>query len=101
MLPEYFRCHLFKRIARNLGRSRKVANDRIPTTHEIKKLIEFPDRRIKPLVLVMLSSGVRVDAWGLLHVKHVIPLDRDGQTLSLMEEEKEKEKVAAAKLVVC
>jgi hypothetical protein len=90
----------FKRIARNLGRSRKVANDRIPMTHEIKKLIEFPDRRIKPLVLVMLSSGMRVDALGLLQVKHVIPLDRDGQTLSLMEKEKEKEKVAAAKLVV-
>jgi hypothetical protein len=49
----------------------------------------------------MLSSGVRVDAYALLHVKHVIPLDRDGQTLSLMEKEKEREKVAAAKLVVC
>jgi hypothetical protein len=48
----------------------------------------------------MLSSGMRVDAWGLLQVKHFIPLDRDGQTLSLAEKEKEKEKVAAAKLVV-
>jgi len=47
----------------------------------------------------MLSSGI-VDAWGLLQVKHFIPLDRDGQTLSLVEKEKEKEKVAAAKLVV-
>ncbi|HYV52350.1 MAG TPA: hypothetical protein VE971_03565 [Candidatus Eisenbacteria bacterium] len=28
----------------------------------------------------MLSSGMRVDAWGLLQVKHFIPLDRDGQT---------------------
>ncbi|HYA82115.1 MAG TPA: hypothetical protein VEH06_01510 [Candidatus Bathyarchaeia archaeon] len=80
-----------------MGRGRKVANDRIPTTHEIKKLIGYPDGRIKPVVLVMLSSGIRVDAWGLLQVKHVIPLDRDGQTLSLMEKQKEK---AAAKLVV-
>jgi len=50
------------------------------------------------LVLVMLSSGMRVDAWGVLQVKHFIPLDRDGQTLSLVEKEKEKEKVAAVKL---
>jgi hypothetical protein len=50
----------------------------------------------------MLSSGMRVDAWGLLKVKHFISLDRNGQTLSLAEKEKEKqkEKVAAAKLVV-
>lgn len=67
----------WKKITRGLPRIREAANDRAPTTDEIKKLIEYPDRRIKPIILVMLSSGIRIGAWEYLKWKHVTPMYDD------------------------
>lgn len=67
----------WKKIARGLPRSRKAANDRAPTNDEIKKLLEYPDRRIKPIIYVMASSGIRVGAWDDLQWKHVSPISND------------------------
>ena len=39
-------------ISRSLPKVKQHANDRIPTVEEIKKLIEYPDRRIKRIVLL-------------------------------------------------
>jgi len=36
----------WKKITRGLPRGREAANDRAPTVDEIKKLVEYPDRRI-------------------------------------------------------
>ena len=49
-------------ILRSLPKVKQHANDRIPTVQEIKKLIEYPDRRIKPIVLLSVSTGIRVRA---------------------------------------
>ena len=70
-LPNYFKpIKLFciendvilnwKKISRRIPHGRKFANDRIPTMDEIRKTLSYPDRRIRPAVLIMLSSGGRV-----------------------------------------
>jgi hypothetical protein len=40
----------WKRLRRGLPRMRKAANDRAPTIEELRKLAEYPDRRIKAIV---------------------------------------------------
>jgi len=53
----------WKKITRGLPRGKKYADDRIPTLEEIRKLVGYPDRRIKAIVYTMASSGIRVGAW--------------------------------------
>lgn len=79
------------RINEALPKPRQYSHDRCPTLDEIRKLAQFPDhsRRIKPLVYVMCSSGIRLGAWDYMRWKHVTPI-RDEQT----------NKVIAAKLLV-
>jgi hypothetical protein len=60
-----------------MARVRKAANDRAPTLEEIQHLIEYPDRRIKPIVNTMVSSGIRIGAWDYLQWKHVSPITND------------------------
>jgi hypothetical protein len=78
----------WKKITRGLPRATQAANDRAPTIEEIKKIVEYPDRRIKPIVYVMISSGIRLGAWDYLKWKHVIPFTDD------------KGKITCAKLIV-
>ena len=59
----------WKKITRGLPRGKRYADDRIPTIEELKKLIEYPDRRIKAIVYTMLSSGVRLGFWNFLHLR--------------------------------
>ena len=40
----------WKKITRGLPKGKQSANDRAPTIQDIRKLIEYPDRRIKPIV---------------------------------------------------
>jgi D-mannonate dehydratase len=70
----------WKKITRGLPRIREAVNDRAPTIDEAKKLIEYPDRRIKAIIPVMASSGIRIGAWDYLKWKHVTPInDNNGQ----------------------
>lgn len=67
----------WKKIARGLPTDNKAAKDRAPTLEEIHKIIEYPDRRIKPIIYVMASSGIRIGAWDYLRWKHVIPMNNE------------------------
>jgi len=56
----------WKRLTRGLPAFRETANDRAPTVDEIRKLIQYPDRRIKAVILLMISGGFRLGAWDYL-----------------------------------
>jgi hypothetical protein len=77
----------WKKITRGLSRGRQYADDRIPTTEELTKLLEYPDRRIKGIVYTMASSGIRLGAWDYLRWGHIRPIEREG-------------KIVAAKIIV-
>lgn len=75
-------------ISRSLPVGRRAANDRAPSIDEIRKLIDYPDRRMKPIVFTMVSSGIRIGAWDYLRWKDIVPLSND------------EGEIVAAKLVV-
>src|SRR5919112_4437096 len=56
----------WKKITKGIPSGRKSANDRAPTHEELKLLSEYPDRRIKPIVYLMASSGIRIGAFDML-----------------------------------
>jgi len=62
----------WKKLGKGIPQEKQSAEDRIPTTDEICKLIQHSDRRIKIIVYVMISSGIRVGSWDYLKWKHVI-----------------------------
>jgi integrase len=63
----------WKLISGGLLPSRKSANDRAPTTEEMRRLVRYPDPRIRSIVCMMASGGFRVAAWDWLRLKHVTP----------------------------
>jgi integrase len=64
----------WKKLAKGIPQVKQSSQDRIPTADEIHKLLEHPDRRIKVIVYIMISSGIRVRFWDYLKWKHVIPI---------------------------
>ncbi|MGN6346360.1 MAG: hypothetical protein ACTHJ7_08525 [Candidatus Nitrosocosmicus sp.] len=77
----------WKKISRGLPRAKNYADDRIPTIEEIRKLLEYPDRRLKAIIYTMASLGIRLGAWDYLKWGHIRPIEKDG-------------KVVAAKIIV-
>jgi hypothetical protein len=45
-------------------------------------MCEYPDRRIKPLVYTMVSSGIRVGAWDYLRWRDIQPIEHDSQIVA-------------------
>jgi len=67
----------WKKIVRGLPRRTQSANDRAPNINEIKKLMDYPDRRIKPIIYTMVTSGIRIGAWDNLQWKHISPITNE------------------------
>ena len=72
----------WKKILREMPKGRRYANDRAPTLEEIQSLTEYPDRRIKPIVYTMASSGIRLGAWDYLKWGDIFPSTRDGKVIA-------------------
>jgi hypothetical protein len=72
----------WKKITRGLPKGRQWADDRAPSIEEIRKLCDYPDRRIKPLVYTMCSSGIRLGAWDYLRWQDVSPILKDGEVIA-------------------
>ena len=72
----------WKKITRGMPKSRNYANDRAPTIEEIRRITNYPDRRIKPIVYFMASSGIRLGAWDYLKWGHIKPIERNGKAVS-------------------
>jgi hypothetical protein len=72
----------WKKITRGLPRGRRYADDRIPTIEELRKLLEYPDRRMKAIICTMTSSGIRLGAWDYLRWGHIRPIEREGKVIA-------------------
>ncbi|MDQ5869923.1 MAG: hypothetical protein M3530_09400 [Thermoproteota archaeon] len=72
----------WKKIAKGLLQEKQYGEDRAPTVDELIQIMKYPDRRIKPIVLVMCSSGIRGGAWDFLKWKHIIPLKSNGEIVA-------------------
>ena len=80
----------WNKIKISMPKVKEFADDRSPTIDEIRKLVEYNDIRIKPIVYTMVSSGIRLGAWDYLRWKHVIPIKDENNPLVIV----------AAKLIV-
>jgi integrase len=72
----------WKKIAKRIPRGQRYGKDRAPTVDEVKAILEYPDRRIRPVVLTSISCGLRNGAWDYLQWKHITPIDRQGRLLA-------------------
>jgi hypothetical protein len=111
--PEVFAFVPWKRIIRTMPKVKLYSNDRAPTVEELRKVVGFMDYRIKPIIYVMASSGIRVGAWDSLKWKHVRPITsaeyltwkraqeiREKRHSDIVITKEDEEKIVAASLLV-
>jgi integrase len=80
-----------KKLYRYLGEQTRAHKDRAYTTEEIAKILQSCDLRLKAIVLLMASSGIRVGALPLMKLAHLLPVsDYDLYRITIYENAKEE-----------
>ena len=72
----------WEKLSKMMPKARKIGLDRAPTKEEIRKLLEYADVRLKALILLLCSSGIRIGSVEHLKWKHVKPVEYKGQKLA-------------------
>ncbi|HJT85075.1 MAG TPA: hypothetical protein VJ697_11380 [Nitrososphaeraceae archaeon] len=71
------------KLSKGLPRQKHYADDRAIEKAEIEKILQYPDIRIKPIILTMFSSGIRLGAWDYLRIRDVSPIkDTQGNVIA-------------------
>jgi hypothetical protein len=73
-------------VFKGLPKPKRYTNDRAYSINEILKICEYNDKRIKPIVYIMVSSGMRLGAWDYLKWSHITPLAREGKVICALIE---------------
>ncbi len=81
----------WKLVTRGMPSGNHAADDRAPTIDEITQILKYPDVRIKPIILTMMSSGIRIGAWNCLQWKHIVPITNPDNSIAV---------VTAAKIII-
>jgi integrase len=69
----------WEKISRLMPRARKIGLDRAPTKEEMRKLLEHADIRMKALILLLSSSGIRIGSVEHLRWRHLQEVVHDGK----------------------
>jgi hypothetical protein len=72
----------WKKIRRVLPRARRYALDRVPTSDELREILDAADLRGKALTLIFTSSGIREGAIPCLHVYDYSHLKKEGHLVA-------------------
>ena len=74
-----------KRIRKYKGERLRVVKDRAYTHDEISKFLNLSDIRLKAVVLLMASSGIRVGSINALQIKHLHKITDDIYKITIYE----------------
>lgn len=72
----------WKKLTRGLLKSKNYADDRVPRLDEIRRILSYPDWRMKAIVCTMAASGIRLGAWDTLLWEHIIPIIQNGTVVA-------------------
>jgi len=67
------------KVSKMVPKVRKIGLDRSPSKEEIRKLLEHADIRMKALILLLSSSGIRIGSVEHLRWRHLQEIVRDGK----------------------
>lgn len=82
----------WKKICAYLGDYKRVTKDRAYKRDEIKRMLDIADIRMKSVILLLASSGMRIGALPELQMKHFSKIKPDSKIykISIYENSKEE-----------